>query len=130
MPNPTTTELTMGLISFLYVLLFRFQRWLAGDLTGLCPTGRSSPVVGGNTPIEFLVCCARLRISIPLILLSYEFASIPSPPLRGRRGSSRSQKDKKIILDSLIKPTITIPLEATNIHGITNEMVEKAPEIQ
>lgn len=51
MPNATTTAKTMDLISILYVLSFRFQRWLAGDLTGLIPTGRSSPVVGGNTPI-------------------------------------------------------------------------------
>ncbi len=51
MPNATTTVKTMDLNSYLYVLLFLFQRWLAGDLTGFIPTGRSSPVVGGNTPI-------------------------------------------------------------------------------
>lgn len=31
------------------------------------------------------------------------------------------------LLDTLIKPTIPIPAEATAIHGITNEMVKDAP---
>ena len=35
--------------------------------------------------------------------------------------------DGKIILDSLVKPTISIPSEVTNIHGITDNMVESAP---
>jgi len=72
MPNPTTTVLAADLISILYVLLFRFQRWLSGDLTGFIPTGRSSPVVGGNSPIFTLSNAAQLarRIcTIPLILL-------------------------------------------------------------
>lgn len=30
-------------------------------------------------------------------------------------------------LDQLIKPEIAIPMDATNVHGITNEMVENAP---
>lgn len=33
----------------------------------------------------------------------------------------------KILLNSLVKPTIIIPAEATSIHGITNEMVQGAP---
>ncbi|PFZ90011.1 3'-5' exonuclease [Bacillus wiedmannii] len=33
----------------------------------------------------------------------------------------------KILLNSLVKPTIIIPAEATSIHGITNEMVHGAP---
>lgn len=33
------------------------------------------------------------------------------------------------ILDSLVKPTISIPETASNIHGITNEMVSEAPSI-
>ncbi len=83
MPNATTTVKTMDLNSYLYVLLFLFQRWLAGDLTGFIPTGRSSPVVGGNTPILTLsnaVQLARRISSIPLILLSSKFAFIPPPP--------------------------------------------------
>ena len=35
--------------------------------------------------------------------------------------------DSKIILDSLIKPTIPIPQEVTNIHGIADNMVKNAP---
>lgn len=31
------------------------------------------------------------------------------------------------LLDTLIKPTISIPTEATAVHGITNEMVKDAP---
>lgn len=34
-----------------------------------------------------------------------------------------------IILNKLIKPTIKIPSIATNIHGITNEMVKDSPSI-
>jgi DNA polymerase III subunit epsilon len=33
----------------------------------------------------------------------------------------------EVILDSLIKPSISIPTEAINIHGITDEMVANAP---
>ncbi|PFY73906.1 3'-5' exonuclease [Bacillus wiedmannii] len=33
----------------------------------------------------------------------------------------------KILLNSIVKPTIIIPAEATSIHGITNEMVQGAP---
>ncbi|WP_240522343.1 3'-5' exonuclease [Bacillus toyonensis] len=33
----------------------------------------------------------------------------------------------KILLNSLVKPTIIIPAEATSVHGITNEMVHGAP---
>lgn len=33
----------------------------------------------------------------------------------------------KILLNSLVKPTIIIPAEATSIHGITNEMIHGAP---
>ena len=61
MPNPTTTVLAVDLISILYVLSFRFQRWLSGDLTGFIPTGRSSPVVGGNTPILTLSKAVRAK---------------------------------------------------------------------
>ena len=35
--------------------------------------------------------------------------------------------DGKIVLDSLIKPTIPIPNEASNIHGITDDLVKDAP---
>lgn len=35
---------------------------------------------------------------------------------------------EKTLLDTLIKPTISIPAEATAIHGITSEMVEDAPQ--
>lgn len=35
--------------------------------------------------------------------------------------------EEKVVLDSLVKPTIPIPPDATNIHGISNEMVELAP---
>lgn len=35
--------------------------------------------------------------------------------------------DKKILFNSLIKPTICIPDDATRIHGITNEMVATSP---
>ena len=97
MPSVTTTVETVDLNSILYVLLFRFQRWLSGDLTGFNPTGRSSPVVGGNYPIFTLsnaMQLARCIYSIPLILLSQKFALILSPWLRNRCGSSHSQ-DKK-----------------------------------
>lgn len=33
----------------------------------------------------------------------------------------------QILLDSLVRPTISIPPEATTIHGITNAMVADAP---
>jgi DNA polymerase-3 subunit epsilon len=33
----------------------------------------------------------------------------------------------KIILDSLVKPTIPIPIEVSMIHGITDDMVENSP---
>ena len=33
----------------------------------------------------------------------------------------------KVLLDTLIKPCVHIPPEATQIHGITNEMVKDAP---
>lgn len=33
----------------------------------------------------------------------------------------------KVLLDTLVKPTQPIPAEATDIHGITNEMVASAP---
>lgn len=33
----------------------------------------------------------------------------------------------EILLDCLVKPTISIPQEATTIHGITNKMVADAP---
>lgn len=32
-----------------------------------------------------------------------------------------------VLLDTLVKPTIAIPMDATRIHGITNEMVQNAP---
>lgn len=32
-----------------------------------------------------------------------------------------------VLLDTLVKPTIAIPADATRIHGITNEMVQNAP---
>lgn len=32
-----------------------------------------------------------------------------------------------ILLDSLVKPSQSIPASATRIHGITNDMVQKAP---
>jgi DNA polymerase III subunit epsilon len=35
--------------------------------------------------------------------------------------------DGKTLLDTLVKPTIPIPVGATRVHGITNEMVENAP---
>lgn len=35
--------------------------------------------------------------------------------------------DENILFDSLVKPSGSIPEEATAIHGITNEMVENAP---
>ena len=36
--------------------------------------------------------------------------------------------DGAILLDSLVKPTINIPYEASNIHGISNDMVTNAPK--
>ena len=33
----------------------------------------------------------------------------------------------EVILDSLVKPTISIPSQASIIHGITNDQVQKAP---
>jgi DNA polymerase III subunit epsilon len=33
----------------------------------------------------------------------------------------------QVLLDSLVRPTKPIPANATRIHGITNEMVQKAP---
>lgn len=33
----------------------------------------------------------------------------------------------KTLLDTLVKPTLTIPTQATRIHGITNDMVKTAP---
>lgn len=33
----------------------------------------------------------------------------------------------QFVLDTLVKPTIPIPAEATAVHGITNEMVADAP---
>lgn len=35
--------------------------------------------------------------------------------------------DREILFNSLVKPTIPIPDEAINIHGITNEMVANSP---
>ena len=35
--------------------------------------------------------------------------------------------DGRTILDTFVKPTIAIPLDATRIHGITNAMVSGAP---
>lgn len=35
--------------------------------------------------------------------------------------------DGTILIDTLIKPTISIPFGATRIHGITSEMVQNAP---
>jgi DNA polymerase III subunit epsilon len=36
--------------------------------------------------------------------------------------------DGAILLDSLVKPTVKIPYEASNIHGISNDMVTNAPK--
>lgn len=38
-------------------------------------------------------------------------------------------KDGQTLLDTLIRPTRSIPSDATAIHGITNEMVENAPPL-
>ncbi len=35
--------------------------------------------------------------------------------------------DGAVLLDSLIKPTVPIPPDATRVHGITNAMVSNAP---
>lgn len=35
--------------------------------------------------------------------------------------------DNSILFQSFARPSKSIPLEATRVHGITNEMVEKAP---
>ena len=35
--------------------------------------------------------------------------------------------DGSILFDSLVRPTVRVPLEASRIHGITNEMVAGAP---
>lgn len=39
-------------------------------------------------------------------------------------------QDGQVLIDTLLYPTIPIPIEATNIHGITNKAVESAPGIQ
>lgn len=36
-------------------------------------------------------------------------------------------QDGQVLLDTLVKPTIPIPADATAIHGITNDMVAGAP---
>ncbi|HCD15484.1 3'-5' exonuclease [Shewanella sp.] len=36
----------------------------------------------------------------------------------------------KVLLNTLVKPMFTIPPEAIAIHGISNEMVENAPEFE
>lgn len=38
--------------------------------------------------------------------------------------------DGQVLLDSLVKPIGSIPFSATQIHGITNEMVQDAPTWQ
>jgi len=35
--------------------------------------------------------------------------------------------DGAVLIDSLVKPTVKIPLDATRIHGITDAMVSSAP---
>jgi DNA polymerase III subunit epsilon len=35
--------------------------------------------------------------------------------------------DGQVLLNSLVRPTQSIPASATQIHGITNDMVQKAP---
>jgi len=35
--------------------------------------------------------------------------------------------DGNVLLDTLVKPTIAIPNEVVNIHGVTNEMVKDSP---
>ena len=35
--------------------------------------------------------------------------------------------EREVILDSLVKPTIPIPTEASNIHHLTDELVKNAP---
>ncbi len=39
-------------------------------------------------------------------------------------------QDGRVLIDTLLKPTIPIPDDAIAIHGITNEMVAAAPGIQ
>jgi DNA polymerase III epsilon subunit-like protein len=38
-------------------------------------------------------------------------------------------KNGEIILDTLVKPSKPVPFQATNIHGITNEMLADAPTL-
>lgn len=40
---------------------------------------------------------------------------------------SAIDQDGTILIDTLVKPTMPIPTEATKVHGITNEMVADAP---
>jgi DNA polymerase III subunit epsilon len=35
--------------------------------------------------------------------------------------------DGETLIDALVRPKIPIPMDATRVHGITNEMVENAP---
>lgn len=38
-------------------------------------------------------------------------------------------EDGEVVCDTLLKPQKKIPISATNVHGITNEMVKDAPRL-
>ncbi|GAB4527419.1 MAG: exonuclease domain-containing protein [Anaerolineae bacterium] len=67
---------------------------------------------------------ARTMLESPAVIVDFETTGVSKPEVV-QIGVVDMQGN--VLMDTLIKPSVTIPADVIAVHGITNEMVEEAP---